>query len=395
MESAEVLIVGGGPAGSSCAWKLRQAGVSVILIDKAQFPRHKVCAGWITPPIVDELKLDVGDFAARNVLQPITRFLTGLINGREIETDYGQIVSYGIRRCEFDDYLLRRSNAHLVMGEPFKSIRRDGSDWVINDRFRAPIVVGAGGHFCPIARQFEAKQSTGGGGDAGPDLPVVLAQEVEFEMTDSQLAECRAEGNRPELFFCPDLKGYGWVFRKGNYLNVGLGREGEEHLSSHVGEFVEFLRQRGSVTFALPVKFQGHAYRLRTQVPAIPREAGIVLIGDAIGLADRQSGEGIRPSIESGLLCAASILEVRARGSDQVHDLFQTMLSKHFGDGRTSSSTLSPWIPRSIREFAAHRLMSSRWFTRRVLLDQWFLHRQQPPLDDHQLLMASRRAAAC
>lgn len=395
MESAEVLIVGGGPAGSTCAWKLRQAGASVILIDKAQFPRHKVCAGWITPPIVDELKLDVTDFSARHVLQPITRFLTGLINGTEVETDYRQTVSYGIRRCEFDDYLLRRSGAHLVMGEPFKAIRHDGSDWVINDRFRAPIVVGAGGHFCPIARHFESKRAADAAVAARSQLPVVLAQEVEFEMTDAQLTECRIEADRPELFFCPDLKGYGWVFRKGNYLNVGLGREGEEHLSSHVSEFVEFLRQRGKVTFDLPGKFQGHAYRLRTQPPATPNDAGIVLIGDAIGLADRQSGEGIRPSIESGLLCAASILEVRARRSDQVHDLYQAMLHKHFGDGRTSSSALSPWIPKSVREFAAHRLMSSRWFTRRVLLDQWFLHRQQPPLDDHHLLMTSRRAAAC
>lgn len=395
MESAEVLIVGGGPAGSTCAWKLRQAGASVILIDKAQFPRHKVCAGWITPPIVDELKLDVTDFAARHVLQPITRFLTGLINGREIETDYDQIVSYGIRRCEFDDYLLRRSDAHLVMGESFKSIRRDGSDWVINDRFRAPIVVGAGGHFCPIARHFESKRAATDSDFAALELPVVLAQEVEFEMTAAQLAECRIEGNRPELFFCPDLKGYGWVFRKGNFLNVGLGREGEEHLSAHVGEFVEFLRQRGKVTFGLPGKFQGHAYRLRTQPPSTPNEAGIVLIGDAIGLADRQSGEGIRPSIESGLLCAASILEVRTSRSDQVHDLYQAMLRKHFGEGRTSSSAISPWIPKTVREFAAHRLMSSRWFTRRVLLDQWFLHRQQPPLDDHQVLMTFRGAAAC
>jgi len=395
MESAEVLIVGGGPAGSTCAWKLRQAGANVILIDKAQFPRHKVCAGWITTPIVDELKLDVADYAAGHVLQPITRFLTGLIHGREIETNYDQIVSYGIRRCEFDDYLLRRSGAQLVMGESFKSIRRDGSDWVINDRFRAPIVVGAGGHFCPIARHFESKQSGTDTEMAQPELPVVLAQEVEFEMTDAQQAECQVSGDRPELFFCPDLKGYGWVFRKGNYLNVGLGREGEEHLSSHVSDFVEFLRQRGKITFALPGKFQGHAYRLRTRPPAIPDEPGIVLIGDAIGLADRQSGEGIRPSIESGLLCAASILEVRAKRSDQVHDLYQAMLRKHFGDGRTSSSALSPWIPRTVREFAAHRLMSSRWFTRKVLLDNWFLHRQQAPLDDHHLLMTSRGAAAC
>ena len=391
METADVLIVGGGPAGSSCAWKLRQSGVDVLVLDKAQFPRHKVCAGWITPPIVDELKLDVPDYQDRHVMQPITRFLTGLIGGREIETVYGQTVSYGIRRCEFDDYLLRRCGARLVLGESFHSVRRDGSAWIVNDHLRAPIVIGAGGHFCPVARHLnrrdaEARRRDGVAlhreGEApaeprvapvGPALPVVLAQEVEFEMSEQEQSGCSVERDRPELFFCPDLKGYGWVFRKGNFLNVGLGREAEEHLSTHVGKFVEFLRHRRKIQFPLPGKFQGHAYHLRTELPRPSLEPEIVLIGDAVGLADRQSGEGIRPAIESGLLCAESIFEAGSQSPVHLNELYTAKLRHHFRHG--TSSPLSNWIPQSLREFAAHRLMSSRWFTRRVLLDRWFLHR--------------------
>jgi len=384
METADVLIVGGGPAGSSCAWKLRQSGMDVLVLDKARFPRHKVCAGWITPPIVDELKLDIPDYQDRHVMQPITRFLTGLIGGREIETAYGQTVSYGIRRCEFDDYLLRRSGARLMLGESFHAVRRDGSAWVVNDHLRAPVVVGAGGHFCPVARFLNRHD-----GDAlsregeapaepratpvEPELPVVLAQEVEFEMSEQEQSGCSVERDRPELFFCPDLKGYGWVFRKGNFLNVGLGREAEEHLSTHVGKFVEFLRLRGKIQFPLPGKFQGHAYRLRTELPRPQFEPGIVLIGDAVGLADRQSGEGIRPAIESGLLCAESVIEAGSNRWDHLNEIYTAKLRHHFRNG--TSSSLSNWIPQSLREFAAHRLMNSRWFTRRVLLDRWFLHR--------------------
>lgn len=392
MEAADVLIIGGGPAGSSCAWKLRQSGADVMVLDKAQFPRHKVCAGWITPPIVDDLHLDVSDYQSRHVMQPITRFLTGLIGGGEIETAYGQTVSYGIRRCEFDDYLLRRSGARLTLGESFHTVHRDGADWVVNDRFRAPLIVGAGGHFCPVARHLKSvrhpssvhsgredetpaePQSTTLAPQTPPELPVVLAQEVEFEMTTEQQSGCSVLGDRPELFFCPDLKGYGWVFRKGNFLNVGLGREGEEHLSTHVTQFVEFLRGRGKVMFPLPGKFQGHAYHLRTELPRPRHEPGILLIGDAVGLADRQSGEGIRPAIESGLLCAASIIEAGSERRSQVNEIYLSKLRHHFRHG-TTSSAMSKWIPTSLREFAAHRLMSSRWFTRRVLLDQWFLHR--------------------
>ena len=59
MESCDVLIVGGGPAGSTCAWQLRQAGLDVLVMDKQTFPRDKVCAGWITPAVVESLELDL------------------------------------------------------------------------------------------------------------------------------------------------------------------------------------------------------------------------------------------------------------------------------------------------------------------------------------------------
>ncbi len=180
MEKCDVVIVGGGPAGSSCAWKLGQAGVDVMIVDKKEFPRDKVCAGWITPPVLEELDLDTTDYQKHGILQPITRFITGMIDGQEVETEYHRTVSYGIRRCEFDDYLLRRSNARRKLGTAFLSLRREGTDWILNDEIRSPVVIGAGGHFCPVARQFavigELPQPR------PSDQPTVLAQEIEFEM---------------------------------------------------------------------------------------------------------------------------------------------------------------------------------------------------------------------
>ena len=55
MTRCDVVIAGGGPAGSTCAWKLREAGLDVIVLDAASFPRDKVCAGWITPQVVSEV----------------------------------------------------------------------------------------------------------------------------------------------------------------------------------------------------------------------------------------------------------------------------------------------------------------------------------------------------
>ena len=59
MRSCEVLIVGGGPAGSSAAWRLRRAGADVLVLDRERFPRLKLCAGWITPQVVRELEMDL------------------------------------------------------------------------------------------------------------------------------------------------------------------------------------------------------------------------------------------------------------------------------------------------------------------------------------------------
>ena len=79
METCDVLMVGGGPAGSTCAWKLRQAGADVLVVDQATFPRDKVCAGWITPPVIETLRLDTAAYASSRTFQPITAFRTGVI----------------------------------------------------------------------------------------------------------------------------------------------------------------------------------------------------------------------------------------------------------------------------------------------------------------------------
>ncbi|HAH44477.1 MAG TPA: NAD(P)/FAD-dependent oxidoreductase, partial [Planctomycetaceae bacterium] len=104
-DGCDILIVGGGPAGSSCAWGLRDSGLDVLILDQATFPRDKVCAGWITPAVAELLDLDLAEYQKSHVLQPITRFRTGIIGGAAVQTEYAQTVSYGIRRCEFDAYL--------------------------------------------------------------------------------------------------------------------------------------------------------------------------------------------------------------------------------------------------------------------------------------------------
>jgi len=372
MDACDCLVVGGGPAGSSCARALVQAGMDVVVLDKATFPRDKICAGWITPAVVTELNLNLADYGRERTVQPITGFRTGLIGGKPVSTSYGHAVSYGIRRCEFDHYLLARSGARLRLGEPLRSLRHEQDAWVANEEICTPVVVGAGGHFCPVARMLS---KAGDDKEAG----VVLAQEIEFEMSLEERAACRVEPEVPELYFCDDLRGYAWCFRKGDFLNIGLGREGETRLSAHVAEFCRWLQEQGRIPKGTHDRFHGHAYRLYRGNPRRAAEDGVLLVGDSAGLAYPQSGEGIRPAIESGLMAARVIVEAAG-------DYRRTKLSRlderhaaRFGKLKSHANGHS-LIPSAWRQAVARRLLATRWFTRHVLIDRWFLHAHQPAL---------------
>ena len=368
MESCDALVIGGGPAGSTCARSLVRGGMDVMVMDKAEFPRDKVCAGWITPGVVALLELDTQAYGRDHVLQPIQGFRTGLINGSAMETRYDEVVSYGIRRCEFDHYLLKRAGARMALGQPLASLERNGGQWIVNGTLSTPLIIGAGGHFCPVARSLGAKL---GAGD-----PAVAAKEIEFEMSDEQIAACSVQADTPELYFTADLKGYGWCFRKGRYLNIGLGREDSHHLTGHLASFCEFLHARGRIPPHIPDRFHGHAYLLYGHAPRKPIDDGVLLIGDAAGLAYPESGEGIRPAIESALLAAATILDTRGQYRAQHLSAYRDKLQARFGTAVAPKAR----TPQAVKELLATVLLRSRWFTRHIVLDRWFLHRRQPAM---------------
>jgi len=361
VESCDALIVGGGPAGSTCARSLRRAGLDVLVVDCAVFPRDKPCAGWVTPGVWKALELEPEEYGAKHLLQPISRFRIGSIGSDGVETDYGQPVSFGIRRCEFDHALLARSGARVQSGTRVTRLRRAGKEWVVNDQLRTPILVGAGGHFCPVARVLGTRSA----GEVA-----VAAQEVEWHLAPDQRAQCRVEPGVPELYFSQDLKGYGWCFRKKDHLNVGLGRVDRVALSRHLVDFVEGLQARGRLPSHLP-RWRGHAYLLNPSTPRPAFADAAVLVGDAAGLAYMESGEGIRPAVESGLLAARTILDAAGDYRRENLEPYQRRLERTFGEGKGPG--LARFIPPMIVAGLGSAFLRSRWFTRHVVLDRWFL----------------------
>jgi len=196
---------------------------------------------------------------------------------------------------------------------------------------------------------------------------------------------------QPELYFCPDLKGYGWCFRKETTLNVGLGRQDRRRLTEHLQRFVQALVSEGHLPADLPTAWHGHAYLLNGSSPRAVAGDGVLLIGDAAGLAYPQSGEGIRPAIESGLLAARVIAAAGGDSRRTALEPYRIALEQRFGVERQTLSgepAVSPrgargltgFLPDPVVQALARRLIATRWFARRVVLDRWFLHAGEAPL---------------
>jgi menaquinone-9 beta-reductase len=369
MDSCDVLIVGGGPAGSSCAWGLRQSGLDTLLIDRSTFPRNKLCGGWITPLVLEALGIDPESYAPGRVRQPITGFRLSCIDEPQVDIDYGRTISYGILRSEFDEYLLRRCGARIREGVPFDSIERTGEGWIVNGDIKARLVVGAGGHFCPVSRFLGNKASS----------PSVVAREIEFEMPAVQAASSRIAGELPELYFCRDLRGYGWCFRKQDVLTVGIGRIDNRGLSQHCDEFLSFLQRSRNVE--VPGKgILGHAYWLFGHSERVILNNAVLLIGDAAGLAYPESGEGIRPAIESGLIAAHSIVAAQGDYSASRLEFYRELLNARLRQKRNTLESLARFIPQSVREICGRTLLRSHSFCRNIVCDRWFLRVDERPL---------------
>jgi flavin-dependent dehydrogenase len=363
-QHCDVLIVGGGPAGSSCAWRLVRAGADVLVLDRAAFPRDKVCAGWITPAVRDALALDLDDYArGGRTLQAFTGFRTGGLHGPLRVTDFGTVVSYGIRRCELDHYLLQRSGARLETGQPLASLERTPDGWIANGTIHASLVVGAGGHFCPVARQL----------NPGVDEERVVAQEVEYELPPEMADACQVRGEWPDLFFWPDLQGYGWCVRKGRYLNVGAGRLSETAFPAAVRAFQTSLEARGLLPPGLPAKWKGHAYVLYRHARRALCGERAVLIGDAAGVALAPSGEGILAAVETGLIAADAIVRAARDYSEAALDAYARAIEARFGPRLGATMQSSP-MPSWLAPLATRALLNVGWLTRRVLIEDGFLH---------------------
>ena len=298
MRHVDTIIVGGGPAGSTCAGHLVKHGHDVLVLDRAEFPRLKLCAGWITEKVMADLEFAPADYPHPILELSIRTHLPKIPFGLNWFPTPG--INYSIRRVEFDSWLLQRSGAP-VKNHDVKTIRREADRFVIDDEFSCRHLVGAGGTMCPVRRNlFDDKRNKS---------VLIATLEKEFEYPARQDI-CHL------YFFQRGLKGYAWYVPKGDgVVNIGIGgkskyfRKSGTNIHDHLQQFLDCLVREGRLDrdTAAGLNATGHPYYLYTYDGPVAADR-CFLIGDSAGLASLDLGEGIGPAIESGMMAANEIL---------------------------------------------------------------------------------------
>jgi menaquinone-9 beta-reductase len=368
MSAYDAIVVGGGPGGSTAAWQLARMGLRPLVLDAAVFPRVKICAGWVTPAALEDVEIDPEKYPL--TIQPFRACVLEFAGARH-QTGWRRPASYGIIRREFDHYLLERARdagADVRWGRRVVDVEATAEAVTVRterDTFQAPLVIGAGGHRCPVARAL---------GRISEHEEVVVAQESETRLAPEWSERLGVQMESPEIYVEGDLRGYGWFFPKGDFINIGIGCTGgaDGTLPQRRDALVAALRASGRLPADLPMEaFKGHAYVIRRQAPRRLSGERFCLVGDAAGLARDLSGEGIGPAIRSGRLAAAAVADFLRRGTRL--DGYARRIVDLYGPGEPGWLARQVGrLPDAVGRVIVRLILGSSLFRRRVVFDSIF-----------------------
>ena len=305
----DVAVVGAGPAGATAALVLARAGVEVALLDRAPLPRDKTCGGGVVARALESLPPGVGIPVERRLGRVESRFAdTGVAVIVERETPLVHMAM----RAPLD---LALAEAARAAGAALCAPCALGRVGLAPDHvqletsrglFRARFLVAADGATGPTARM------------AGWTEPLasVPALDAEVEVLPSVLARF---ADRARFDLGTPAGGYGWIFPKADHLSVGVGVFTRGAVRRRLRD--ELARYLHAVGLG-----EASVRRVRgAPIPVRPRRdparGRVLLAGDAAGLADPLTGEGISLAILSGRLAAESLLAARldARSAARVY----------------------------------------------------------------------------
>jgi geranylgeranyl reductase family protein len=295
---ADVIIVGGGPSGAAAAYDLSSNGLDVLIVERAHFPRIKPCAGGLIPAAVGRLRYPISDIIER---QP-QRF--AFADGDFFHSGYTSVSC--VVRSRFDNFCLERARevgARLLVTSS-DLIMRVGE---VADHVQLHYASG---------KKLSARYLIAADGAKSRVRQVMRKARVRYAFA--------IEGNLPyDSVASPDLAdtlrfdfriiegGYGWVFPKGDHLNIGVCTGDPRSKLS-----VDLLKAYAKRTAGSDVLEEIVGFPVGTHChEQMPSSERVLFVGDAAGTCEACFGEGIHNAIRSGQLAAEAILEGDAMGA--------------------------------------------------------------------------------
>ena len=309
----DVAVVGAGPAGATAARVLARAGKRVALIEKETLPRYKTCGGGVVGRAFGMLPPDVRIPVEHPCLRAEANFLE---SGLSFRVERERAIVSMTMRADLDRALAEAAvaaGAELLAPCELRDLAQDGAGVALDTTcgtIRASWVVGADGALSAVARR------------AGWTHPLGAIPALEAELRVPADVHARFAGVA-RFDFEAMQAGYGWIFPKREHLSCGILTT--ERGSGGLRAALE--RYLARVGLPLPLATDLHGY----VIPVKPRRGGFVrgrvlLAGDAAGLADPLTGEGISIGIWSGLLAAKSLARAAPDPSEYVRSLRRELL---------------------------------------------------------------------
>ncbi len=324
MQVFDTIVVGAGPAGATTAYRVAASGGSVLLLDRATFPRDKPCGGGVTGR------------AARLIPFPIDPVVEDEVSCVELRLAYGRTFKregeeplvFMTQRKRLDQFLVEQAvDAGAEFRDGTKVTHVDqGDDGVLvrttDEEYRGRTIVGADGVNGVASRLLVL----GGNRTVG----IAVEGNVPHDRIDAERYRHRLI---LELGTVPG--GYGWVFPKGDHVNVGVGGWGKQAPNLRVA-LDELCTAHGLSREDLE-DFRGHRLPLREPTSVLARDRAAV-VGDAAGLVDPVTGDGMFEGFLSAKFAAeavADFLQGRSRSlapySDRLTDHLGTHLWASWG----------------------------------------------------------------
>ena len=306
----DVIVVGGGPAGSASAFVARSLGLNVCLIDKATFPRNKLCGGLVTPRSKRLHNKIFGEEIATSLLND-SDSIAFYSAGRFLASVDGYKKLYFCMRYDFDASLIERcrdAGVELRCGESAAAIDLEENVLTLTggEQLGFDVLIGADGVNSQVAKQLFGEsfnQNTIGFG-------------LEVEVPRHLLPE---QPDIVEIDFAAAHWGYGWVFPKKTTFTIGVGGIKDRNPDMK-GQLNEYLRYKNIADHGLKVKGQFIPFG---DFKKQPGRAQVVLVGDAAGMVDPITGEGIAFALETGLVAAqAAHSAIASKKPDSAFDIY-------------------------------------------------------------------------